>query len=112
MLESELPSVGGAGGGVLSRVVSALWAAVMSLSESAVETLERNSPNGLLESALAGVSSSTSARYFSAEVVSPDLIAEMRLERALSKGFWLLEEEVPEAELVDDVASSDINRLL
>jgi len=45
-----------------SRVVSALCASVTLLSDSAVVTLERNCPNGLLESALEGVSLSNCAR--------------------------------------------------
>jgi hypothetical protein len=53
--------------------------------ERAVETLERNSPSGLLESELEEESFSTSARYFFAPEVSPDLIEDIRLESALSK---------------------------
>jgi len=55
--------------------------------DNAVETLERNSPRGLFESAFDGVSFSTSARYFFASVASPDLMADIRLESALSNGF-------------------------
>jgi len=43
-------------------VLSALCAPLMSLSLSAVETLEMNSPSGLLESASEDVSSSTVAK--------------------------------------------------
>jgi hypothetical protein len=50
------------GAGCDSSVVSADWALVMSSEESAEETLEMNSPSGLDESALEGVSFSTSER--------------------------------------------------
>ena len=49
-------------GAVASSVVRAVCALVTSLLESAVETLLRNSPIGLLESAFDGVSFSTCAR--------------------------------------------------
>jgi hypothetical protein len=74
----------------------------MLLSESAVETLERNSPSGLLEAIFVGASFSTSARSFFAAAESPDLRSDIRLENALSKVFLLLLEELE----VDDVASS------
>jgi hypothetical protein len=81
-------------------VLSALCAPEMSSLDSALETLERNSPSGLLESAFDGVSFSTSARYVFASVVSPDLMEDIRLESALSKESALLvvELEVEEAE--------------
>jgi hypothetical protein len=53
---------GGGGGAELSNVVNALCAAVMLLSDNAVDTLDRNLPSGLLESALDGAYSSTSER--------------------------------------------------
>ena len=58
----------------------------MLLSESAVETLARNSLIGLFEFVVdeEGFNFSTSARYFLASVVSPDLMEENRPESALS----------------------------
>jgi hypothetical protein len=56
----------------------------MLLSESAVETLERNSPSGLSEAIFEGASFSTWARSFFAAVELPDLISDIRLENALS----------------------------
>jgi len=79
--------------------------------DSAVETLERNSPSGLLESALEGVSFSTCARYVSASVVSPDLMEDIRLESALAKLFWVLLEELRE-DAVEDVVRSVKSELL
>lgn len=78
-------------------------------SESAVETLERNSPSGLFESVFEGSSFSASARYFLAFEVSPDLMADIRLESALSNEFVLLLEELE----VDDVEeeASAVKRL-
>ncbi|MGA2570701.1 MAG: hypothetical protein ABSF23_09290 [Terracidiphilus sp.] len=108
-LESELVCGGGDGGVVLSSVVSALCADEMSLSASAVETEEMNCPIGLLASAFAGVSFSNWARYVFAELVSPDLIAAIRLESAESKAF-LLVEEAPETDVVED--SSERSELL
>ena len=55
----------------------------MSLLERAELTLERNLPNGLSESALVGSSCWTWARYFSAPLVSPDLMADTRPESAV-----------------------------
>jgi hypothetical protein len=101
-----------AGTAYVSRVVSALCAPSMLLSESAVETLDRNSPSGLFALVFAGCSFSTSARSFSAEDVSPDLMADMRLESAVSNEFCLLEDEAPEVELADDVESSENNELI
>jgi len=92
----------------VSSVVSALCAPAMLSLESAVETLARNSPSGLLESAFEGASFSTSARYFLASVVSPDLMEDIRLESAPSKEFWLLLEELE----TDDVASSEKRELV
>ena len=86
-------------------MVSALCAPAMLLSESAVETLERNSPSGLFESAFEGASFSTSARYVLASVESPDLMADIRLVSALSNEFALLPEEL-EVDDVEDEASS------
>jgi hypothetical protein len=102
-LVAEVP-----GAAYVSSVVSALCAPAMLSLESAVETLERNSPSGLLESAFEGASFSTSARYFLASVVSPDLMEDIRLVSALSKGFWLLLEELE----TDDVESSDNRELV
>jgi hypothetical protein len=95
---------------VLCKVVSAVCAAEMLPLESAEDTLERNWPKGLLESALAGVSFCNWARYFSASLVSPDLIDDMRPERAVSKGFLLLL-EVAEVDDVDEEASSENSEL-
>lgn len=92
----------------VSSVVSALCAPAMLSLESAVETLERNSPNGLLESAFEGASFSTSARYFLASAVSPDLMEDIKLVSALSKEFWLLLEELE----TDDAESSDNSELV
>lgn len=96
-------------------MVSALCAPAMLLSESAVETLDRNSPSGLSELVFESVfeedSFSTSVRYFLASVVSPDLMADIRLVSALSKLSWLLAEEL-EVDEVDDVASSEKRELL
>jgi len=78
---------------------------------SAVETLERNSPSGLLESVLEEESFSTSARYFFASVLSPDLIDDIRLVSALSKLLWLRLLEELEADDVEDDESS-ANRVL
>ena len=72
---------------VLSSVVSALCAPEMSLLDSAVETLARNFPSGLLESEFEGSSCSTWARYFLALVVSPELIADNSPVSAVSNGF-------------------------
>jgi len=77
----------------------------MLLSESAVETLERNSPSGLLESMFEGDSFSTWARSFFAAAVSPDLMSDIRLVSALSKEFPLLLLELV-VDDVEDVASS------
>jgi hypothetical protein len=100
VLESVL--AGGAGGALvawLSSVVNAVCAAEISSFESAVLTLEINCPIGLFESALEGVSCSTCVRYFCADVVSPDWMADMRLENASAKAFLLVElvEETDEA---------------
>ena len=84
-------------------MVSAVCAELMSPEESALLTLVRNSPRGLLESAFDGVSFSTCARYVLAAVVSPDLMAVLRLVNAESNEFWLLDELVAE---VEDVVSS------
>jgi hypothetical protein len=78
----------------------------MLLSESAVETLERNSPSGLLESIFEGASFSTWARSFFAAAVLPDLISDIRLENALSNELWLLLEEL-EVDDVEDAESSE-----
>jgi hypothetical protein len=77
----------------------------MLLSESAVVTLERNSPSGLLESMFEGDSFSTWARSFFAAAVSPDLMSDIRLVSALSKEFPLLLLELV-VDDVEDVASS------
>lgn len=92
-------------------MVSALCAPAMLLSESAVETLDRNSLIGLLESVFEGDSFSTSARYFFALVESPDLIEDIRPESALSKELplLLLLEEVLE---VEDELSSENRELV
>src|ERR1035437_42028 len=76
----------------------------MLLSESAVETLDKNSPNGLLESVFELVNFSTWARYFLASVVSPDLIEENKPVSAVSNEFALFDEL--EVEEVEEAASS------
>jgi hypothetical protein len=93
-----------------SSVLSAVCAAEMSSSFKALETLEMNSPNGLLESALEGVSFFTSDRYFSASAVSPDLMAEIRLLRALPNASSVLdvEEELEVEEVAEEVSSESI----
>jgi hypothetical protein len=76
----------------------------------ALETLDRNSPSGLLESALDGVIFSTSDRYFSASVLLPDWMAEIKLFSALSNAFPVLDVEL-EVELEDaaeEVSSESI----
>ncbi len=87
-------------------MVSALCAPAMLLSESAVDTLDRNSLIGLLESEVDEIFElvrfSTSARYFLASLVSPDLIEENRPVSALSSEVWLLVEELD----VEDAESS------
>jgi hypothetical protein len=70
-VEEDEESVAG-GGPCCSSVVSADCALEMSLEERAESTLDRNFPNGLEESALEGVSSSTFVRYVLALEVSPD----------------------------------------
>lgn len=80
------------------------------LSESAVETLDRNSPRGLLESPFEGASFSTAAKSVLAVAVSPDLIAAIKLFRALSNEFPLLL-VVLVVDEVEDEASS-VKRLL
>jgi len=62
----------------------------MLLSESAVVTLDRNSPSGLLEAIFEGASFSTWARSFFAAAELPDLRSDIRLENALSKVLLLL----------------------
>jgi hypothetical protein len=87
-------------------VVRALCAPAMLLSPSAVETLDRNSPSGLLASVFEGASFSTWARYVLASVESPDLMADIRLVSALSKELWLLLDELLEAADDEDADSS------
>ena len=82
----------------------------MLLSESAVETLVRNSPIGLFESIFPAESFSTCPRYFLASAVSPDLIADNRLVNALSKEFALPVEL--EADDVEEVESSESRELV
>jgi len=89
----------------------------MLLSESAVDTLARNSLIGLFElvvdevfellvdEAFEPVSFSTVARYFLASLVSPDLMAENRLVSALLSEFWLFL-EVLEVDDVEEAVSS------
>ena len=76
LLEESEPEGGGGGGPWgccwLCSVVRAVWAAEMSLLLRAVDTLVRNCPSGLFESALVGESCSTWTRYCLASVVSPD----------------------------------------
>jgi len=94
-------------------VVSALCAPAILSSPSAVDTLERNSPSGLFESMLESVlesvfdedSFSTWARSVLAFVVSPDLMSDIRLDKAVSKEFLLL--EVLEVDEVEAAASSE-----
>ena len=78
------------------------------MSESAVETLDKNSPSGLLESALAGVIFSTSDKYFSAELLSPDLIADIRSLSKVSKLLPLLD-ELPDVDKDAEVDVDDDN---
>lgn len=91
-------------------MVSALCAPSMLSSESAVETLLRNSPSGLFESTFPEERFSTCPRYFLASAVSPDLIADIRLVNALSKEFALLVE--PEVDDVEEVESSESRELV
>jgi hypothetical protein len=83
----------------------------MLLSESAVETLERNSPSGLLAFASDGANFSTCAKYFSALALSPDLMEDIRPESALLKALCLPLEEL-DADDVEDAASSVKSELL
>lgn len=87
------------------KVVNAVCAAEISLLESAVETLDRNWPTGLLESAPAGANFSAWARYVFAAVVFPELMAAISSANVLSNEFPLLL-EVLEAEEAEDAASS------
>jgi hypothetical protein len=83
----------------------------MLLSESAVDTLDRNSLIGLFEFVadevfeplVEEVSFSTTAKYFLASLVSPDLIEENRLVSALSSELLLLFEEFD----VDDAEDAE-----
>lgn len=72
----------------------------MSLLLSALETLDTNWLRGLFESMLDGINFFTSARYFSASVVSPDLMDEIRPLSAVPNESPELELEV---ELVAEV---------
>jgi hypothetical protein len=82
----------------------------MLLSESAVDTLDRNSLIGLfvlvVDEVLELVSLSTSARYFLASLVSPDLMEENRPVSALFSEFLLLLEELE----ADEAAESSVKR--
>jgi hypothetical protein len=80
-------------------------------SESAVETLLRNSPSGLFESIFPEDKFSTWDRYFLALAVSPDLTADIRLVSALSKELPLLFVELA-VDDVDDVVSSERRELV
>jgi hypothetical protein len=80
-------------------------------SESAVETLVRNSPSGLFESIFPEDSFSTWAMYFLASAVSPDLMADIKFVSALSKEFPLLLFEL-EVDDVEDVVSSERRELV
>ena len=86
----------------------------MLLSESAVDTLARNSLMGLFEPEVVEVfelvSFSTSAKYFLASLVSPDLIEENSPVSALFSGLWLLLDAL-EVAVVED-AESAVNREL
>jgi hypothetical protein len=97
----------------LSSVVSADCAPEMLLFDRAVETLERNVLRGLVESELVLEDESfcTSARYFLASEMSPELIDDMRLVSALSKVLWLLL-EVDEVDEVDNWDNSFKRELL
>jgi hypothetical protein len=87
----------------------------MLLSESAVDTLARNSLIGFFELVLDEVlevfeltSFSTSARYFLASLVSPDLIEENRPVSALSSELWLFEVlDVDDTEEAESSANSE-----
>jgi len=107
--EVEVEAVVDPGAGVLCNVVSAVCAAEMSLLERADETLVRNLPRGLLESALEGLSFCTSARYFAASLVSPDLMEDMRPLRAVSKALLFV--EALETEDEDEAVSCDRREL-
>lgn len=90
----------------LSSVVSAVCAALMSLLDSAESTLEMKVPSGSVPGVLFGESCSTWVRYFFALVVSPDLMADIRLERAESKLFVLVDDD-DEVEVVEVVVSCE-----
>jgi hypothetical protein len=89
-------------------------------SESAVDTLDRNSLIGSFELVVdeasellvEEVSCSTSARYFLAALVSPDLIEENRPVSALSSELWLLVEELDVDDVEDAVSSVKSEELL
>lgn len=83
-----------------SRVESAFCAPEMLLFERSVDTFDKNFPSGLLGSAFEGASCCTWLKYFSASVVSPDLIADIRLDSAAPNVFCEL--EVLEAWVVED----------
>ena len=93
-------------------MVSALCAPAMLLSESAVDTLARNSLIGLFEllvdEVIELVSFSTSAKYFLASLVSPDLIEENRPVSALLSELWLVDElDVDDVEDAESSANSE-----
>lgn len=102
------------GAGALCSAVSAVCAAEMFPLESADDTLARNLPIGLLESAFAGLSCFISARYFCASLVSPDLMEDIRPLSAVAKAFWLLPEveEADDVEEVEEAARSENNELV
>jgi hypothetical protein len=98
-----------------SNVVSALCAPAMLLSDSAVDTLDRNSLIGsfelVLDELFEPVSCSTWARYFLASLVSPDLIEENKSLRALLSELWLLLEEL-DVDDADEAESSAMSEEL
>jgi hypothetical protein len=106
---SDVPEVLAESAISFSSVVSAVCAPEILLLESEEETLERNSPSGLLELTLEGRDSSTWLRYCCASVVFPELMAEMRLESAVSNELWLLEEL--DVEEVEDALRLEIREL-
>jgi hypothetical protein len=91
-----------------SSVVRAFCAPEMSSLERAVETLERNVPSALSESAFDGVNFSTSANFVFASAVSPDLMEDIRPESALSKLFC----ELLEVLETEDAESSERRELV
>jgi hypothetical protein len=82
----------------------------MSPFDNAVDVLDRNVPNGLLKSAAAGISFFTSDKEACAEQISPDWIADIKVERVASNTFSLLDEVLDDKTVDEDSAVADADR--